>query len=266
MLGLMGDAADNIPGIPGVGEKTAAKLLKEYDTLEGVLANADKIKGAMGEKVRAGKESAIMSKKLATIITNVPVQFHEEDYKLSEKNIPALTEIFNLLEFKTLGKRILGGDFEEKTRTASDEKKKIDNDEVQTDLFGNEVKSKKTIVKTKTIVLDSETGTQSVLEPNDEPGNADYDADDEAESDLPKLIANKNIENTPHVYETIVGDQAIEDFIKKIIAKKEICIDTETTGIDANSALAWYQKSCLLKLHHTILRLRNHILNFVQSM
>jgi len=234
MLGLMGDAADNIPGIPGVGEKTAAKLLKEYDTLEGVLANADKIKGAMGEKVRAGKESAIMSKKLATIITNVPVQFHEEDYKLSEKNIPALTEIFNLLEFKTLGKRILGSDFEEKTRTASDEKKKIDNDEVQTDLFGNEVKSKKTTVKTKTVVLDSETGTQSVLEPNDEPGNAGYD-DDEEESDLPKLIANKNIENTPHEYETIVGDQAIEDFIKKIIAKKEICIDTETTGIDANN-------------------------------
>ena len=234
MLGLMGDAADNIPGIPGVGEKTAAKLLKEYDTLEGVLANADKIKGAMGEKVRAGKESAIMSKKLATIITNVPVQFHEEDYQLSEKNIPALTEIFNLLEFKTLGKRILGSEFEEKTRTASDEKKKIDNDEVQTDLFGNEVKSKKTTVKTKTIVLDSEAGTQSVLEPNDEPGNPGYN-DDEAASDLPKLIANKNIENTPHTYEMIVGDQAIDAFIKKIIANKEICIDTETTGIDANN-------------------------------
>ena len=162
-----------------------------------------------------------MSKKLATIITNVPVQFHEEDYKLSENNIPALTEIFNLLEFKTLGKRILGSDFEEKTRTASDEKKKIDNDEVQTDLFGNEVKAKKATVKTKTIVLDSETGTQSVLEPNDEPGNTGYD-DDEAESDLPKLIANKNIENTPHEYEMIVGDQAIEDFIKKISTKQTI--------------------------------------------
>jgi len=226
MLGLMGDAADNIPGIPGVGEKTAAKLLKEYDTLEGVLANADKIKGAMGEKVRAGKDSAIMSKKLATIITNVPVQFHEEDYKLSEKNIPALTEIFNLLEFKTLGKRILGGDFE--VVVAQDP-------EVQTDLFGNEVKSKKPTVKTKTIVLDSETGTQSVLEPNDEPGNPGYDDEGEAESDLPKLIANKNIENTPHEYEMILGDQAIEDFIKKISTKKEICIDTETTGIDANN-------------------------------
>ena len=236
MLGLMGDAADNIPGIPGVGEKTAAKLLKEYDTLEGVLANADKIKGAMGEKVRAGKDSAIMSKKLATIITNVPVQFHEEDYQLSEKNIPALTEIFNLLEFKTLGKRILGKEFEEKTRTASDEKKEVDNDEVQTDLFGNEVKTKKPVVKTKTILLNAEDGTQAVQEPNDETGNVDSGLDDEeSESDLPKLIANNNIENTPHQYEMIVGDAALENFIKTISAKKEICIDSETTGIDANN-------------------------------
>jgi DNA polymerase-1 len=227
MLGLMGDAADNIPGIPGVGEKTAAKLLKEYDTLEGVLANADKIKGAMGEKVRAGKDSAIMSKKLATIITNVPVQFHEEDYKLTEKNIPALTEIFNLLEFKTLGKRILGKEFE--VVVAQDP-------EVQTDLFGNEVKTKKSVVKTKTIQLNAEDGTQSVLEPNDEPGNMGYVSEDEEnESDLPKLIANNNIENTPHQYEMVVGEAAIENFIKTISVKKEICIDTETTGIDANN-------------------------------
>jgi len=217
MLGLMGDAADNIPGIPGVGEKTAAKLLKEYDTLEGVLANADKIKGAMGEKVRAGKESAIMSKKLATIITNVPVQFHEEDYKLTEKNIPALTEIFNLLEFKTLGKRILGSEFEVVTEAAKDK---------QVDLFGNEVKpAKEKIIKTKTIVLDSEKGTQEVLEPNDESD----------ETEAPVLVVNKNIENTPHQYEAVVGDAAIQDLVKTLLTQKEICIDTETTGIDANN-------------------------------
>ena len=232
MLGLMGDAADNIPGIPGVGEKTAAKLLKEYDTLEGVLANADKIKGAMGEKVRAGKESAIMSKKLATIITNVPVQFHEEDYKLTEKNIPALTEIFNLLEFKTLGKRILGGDFEEKTRTASDERKKIDTEDKQVDLFGNEVKpAKEKTIKTKTIVLDSEKGTQEVLEPNDETEENAVASDGEAGS----IVVNKNIGNTPHQYEAVVGDAAIQDLVKTLLTQKEICIDTETTGIDANN-------------------------------
>lgn len=222
MLGLMGDAADNIPGIPGVGEKTAAKLLKEYDTLEGVLANADKIKGAMGEKVRAGKESAMMSKKLATIITNVPVQFHEEDYRLTEKNVPALTEIFNLLEFKTLGKRILGSEFE-----VVGEKAK----EVSLDLFGNEIKpAKEKTIKTKTIVLDAEKGTQEVLEPNDEEDEA-LASDGEA----PTLVVNKNIENTPHQYEAVVGDAAIEQLVKTLLEEKEICIDTETTGIDANN-------------------------------
>ena len=224
MLGLMGDAADNIPGIPGVGEKTAAKLLKEYDTLEGVLANADKIKGSMGEKVRAGVDSAIMSKKLATIITNVPVQFHEEDYKLSEKNIPALTEIFNLLEFKTLGKRILGSSFEvvsEKTK------------EEQTDLFGNVVKApKEKIIKTKTIILDAEHGTQSVLDPNDEETKELTDTD---EDEIPQLIVNKNIGNTQHAYHSVNGVDAINKLVSVLQKEKEICIDTETTGIDANN-------------------------------
>jgi DNA polymerase-1 len=227
MLGLMGDAADNIPGIPGVGEKTAAKLLKEYDTLEGVLANADKIKGAMGEKVRAGVDSAIMSKKLATIITNVPVQFHEEDFKLSEKNVPALTEIFNLLEFKTLGKRILGAEFDVVSEAAK---------EKQVDLFGNEVKApKEKIIKTKTIVLDSESGTQSVLEPNDEGTEQNTNENSVEQDELPTLIVNKNINNTDHKYESIVGDAAIKNLVNKLIKEKEICIDTETTGVDANN-------------------------------
>ena len=90
----MGDSVDNIPGIPGIGEKTAAKLLAEYETLENILANAEKIKGSLGEKVKAGKDIAIMSKKLATIITNVPVEFHEENFKLKEMNREILKEIF----------------------------------------------------------------------------------------------------------------------------------------------------------------------------
>src|SRR6187401_2625349 len=76
ILAMMGDSVDNIPGIPGVGEKTAAKLLKEYHSLENILANADNIKGAMGEKIRNGKDMAIMSKKLATILLDIPVKFH----------------------------------------------------------------------------------------------------------------------------------------------------------------------------------------------
>lgn len=128
ILGLMGDAVDNIPGIPGVGEKTAAKLLAEYHTLEAVLDNAEHIKGALGEKIRNGKESAILSKKLATIITNVPVEFHEEDFKLKEWNKEELSAIFNELEFRTIGARILGNAPGAAPAAGG-----------QTDLFGNTV-------------------------------------------------------------------------------------------------------------------------------
>jgi len=127
MLGLMGDAVDNIPGIPGVGEKTAAKLLAEYETLENVLANADSIKGALGEKIRKGKESALLSKKLATIITNVPIDFHEEDFRIKEWDEPALAEVFAELEFRTLAQRIL------KTGLPA---AKTTQEEVPRDLFG----------------------------------------------------------------------------------------------------------------------------------
>src|SRR5215213_8981870 len=130
ILGLMGDAVDNIPGIAGVGQKTACKLLTEYKTLENVLDNAEKIKGALGEKIKAGKQNAIMSKKLATIITNVPTEFHEEDYKLKDWNKEVLKEVFIELEFKTIGKRLLGDEFEGATVRKSA-------DGVQTDLFAN---------------------------------------------------------------------------------------------------------------------------------
>ena len=107
ILGLMGDAVDNIPGIAGVGQKTACKLFTEYKTLENVLANAENIKGALGEKIKTGKEDAILSKKLATIITSVPVEFHEENFLIREWNKEALKEVFNELEFKTIGKDCL---------------------------------------------------------------------------------------------------------------------------------------------------------------
>lgn len=107
ILGMMGDAVDNIPGIKGVGEKTAAKLLKEYDNLEAVIANASNIKGALGEKIRNGIESAVMSKMLATIITDVPIAFHEESFLMADLNKEALQEIFTNLEFKTIAARVL---------------------------------------------------------------------------------------------------------------------------------------------------------------
>ncbi len=211
ILGLMGDAVDNIPGIPGVGEKTAAKLLKEYHSLEGVLENADKIKGALGEKVRNGKELAIMSKKLATIITNVPVEFHEEDFRIKEHNKEALKEIFTELEFKQLGKRILGDDFNVFEKGAEG-KKVVAAESVQIDLFGN-------VVVTKAVAVE-ETRTT-----------------DEAETDYGTgIAADKNINNTPHEYFLVNTDEQIKQLIDQLISQPEICFDTETTGIDANAA------------------------------
>jgi DNA polymerase-1 len=133
ILGLMGDAVDNIPGIAGVGQKTACKLLTEYKTLENVIANSENIKGALGEKIRAGKEDAIISKKLATIITTVPVEFHEENFLIKDWNKEALKQVFEELEFKTFIKRLLG---EETTTDATTKKSYVG---VQADLFGSTV-------------------------------------------------------------------------------------------------------------------------------
>ena len=163
ILGLMGDAVDNIPGIAGVGQKTACKLLSEYGTLENVLENADNIKGALGEKIRAGKEAAILSKRLATIITEVPIEFHEEDFKIKEWNKDILREVFTELEFKTVSKRLLGDDFSDSTTT---KKATVG---VQTDLFGN---------ATETVVATEDNNEEiSVVHPT------------------------KNISNTPHDYD-----------------------------------------------------------------
>jgi DNA polymerase-1 len=204
MLGMMGDAVDNIPGIPGVGEKTAAKLLKEYDTLENVLANADNLKGALGEKVRKGAEMAIMSKKLATIITNVPVEFHEENFRLKEWNNEELVQVFTELEFKTLGKRILGDSFNafQSVPQAG-----------QMDLFGNPIATPEKKEKPSEF--------KEALQ--EDAGNTGMQAD-------------KNINNTAHDYQLIQGKDAIEALIKRLMPEREICFDTETTNIDANEA------------------------------
>ena len=213
MLGMMGDSVDNIPGIPGVGEKTAAKFLAEYGSLEKTLENADKIKGAMGEKVKKGKEMAILSKKLATIILDVPVDFHEEDFRLKEWNKEKLKEVFAELEFRTLGKRLLGDDFTVAGSSKAVVEKEIPQG-VQTDLFGNIIES------TDPIAIGSKVGSrESVL--------------DDAEI-FDNLSVDKNINNSPHKYEAIEGDASIKKLVLALKKYNEICFDTETTGIDAN--------------------------------
>lgn len=198
LLGLMGDASDNIPGIKGVGEKTAAKLLAQYDTLENVLAFSHEIKGALGEKVRAGKESAIMSKRLATIITNVPVAFHEEDFRVKDWNKEALKEVFGELEFKTLAARLLG-----------------EAAPVNKDLFGNDVRAKTPAAAKEEISLLPGSAQQMLFDM------------------LPQSI--DTIKTVPHDY-VLLSESDIDSFVAQVQAQSLICFDTETTHIDANLA------------------------------
>lgn len=110
ILGMWGDSVDNIPGIPGVGEKTAAKLVQEYGGMEGLYEHTDELKGKLKEKVEANKEQAFMSKSLATIILDAPVPFDEKELEIQEPNRDKLHELFSELEFRTLSSRILQKD------------------------------------------------------------------------------------------------------------------------------------------------------------
>ncbi|CAN5582395.1 DNA polymerase I [soil metagenome] len=204
ILGLMGDAVDNIPGIPGVGEKTAAKLLKEYGNMENILANADNIKGALGEKIRNGKDLAIMSKQLATIIINVPVEFHEENFRLKEWNKEALKEVFTELEFKTVAQRILGETLVLPSRNTERSASNV----VQADLFGN--------------VPESPAPVQAPVA---------------EETEIPLTVdADRNIGNTPHEYHLVDSIEKIDELLGILQPVSEISFDTETTHIDANCA------------------------------
>jgi DNA polymerase-1 len=105
-LGMMGDSVDNIPGLPGVGEKTAKKFLKEYGSLENLLANTHELKGKMKEKIEANKELGLLSKELATIILDCPVEFHEEDFELNHPDFEKTNEIFKELEFRRIAENL----------------------------------------------------------------------------------------------------------------------------------------------------------------
>lgn len=205
MLGLMGDAVDNIPGIAGIGEKTASKLLATYGSLEAVLEDADNIKGALGEKIRNGKENARLSKKLATIITMVPIEFKEEDFRLKDRNKEILTEVFSRLEFKTLAKRVLQTELPDNSAQ-----------QIPRDLFGNPIRVKNS--PTAPTELASQEETTVIAEPQ-------------------STVEIKTAENTPHDYQLITPeDPALPALIERLSKSQEICFDTETTSIDANQA------------------------------
>jgi len=200
ILGLWGDAVDNIPGIPGIGEKTAKSLIRQYGSMENIIANADQLKGKQRENVIAFADQGMISKKLATIILNVPVEFDEQSLLLEEPSRELLEPLFAELEFRTLGKRVFGDGF-----NVGDAKANISQ---QTDLFGNTVDQPES--KTKTF------------------------------EQLPNLFeqppVGKTIADTKPEYLLVDTAEKRKELIEMLLQQKNITVDTETTGIDANQA------------------------------
>ncbi len=196
ILGLWGDAVDNIPGIPGVGEKTAKLLIKQYGSVENIIANSHELKGKLKENVEQFAEQGLVSKKLAKIILNAPVELDEESLIITEPSRELLEPLFAELEFRTIGRRVFGEEFNvtevSVTHTSG-----------QMDLFGNA--SKTIVVQTNILV--------------DEP-----------------IRPSKNISNTPHHYFLADTPEKRAELISLLSAQKAICFDTETTGLDANNA------------------------------
>lgn len=197
ILGLWGDAVDNIPGIPGIGEKTAKLLIKQYGSMENIIANSHELKGKQRENIENFAQQGLVSKKLATIILNVPVEFNEQKLLLEEPSRELLEPLFAELEFRTIGRRVFGEDF-----SVNDGK----NADQQKDLFGNDVAAAKP---------------------------KDFSAQPSL-FDTP--IDAKNISNTPHEYFLIDTPEKRKELIDNLLKQPSISFDTETTGTDANLA------------------------------
>jgi DNA polymerase-1 len=206
-LGMMGDAADNIPGLPGVGEKTAKKFLAEYGSMENLLANTHQLKGAIKDKIEANAELGILSKKLATILLDCPVTFNAADFELSKPDVEKTDELFQELEFRQMKAQFdklynpsptlpEGEGVETENNTAKKTPAKKSNED-QFDLFG---------------FSDEETGEVK--------SNSFY----------------ATLENTEHFYQIIQGDFAVKLLLQNLLNQTSVCFDTETTGIDALNA------------------------------
>jgi DNA polymerase I len=214
-LGMMGDIADNIPGLPGVGEVTAKKLLKEFGSMENLLANTDQLKGAMKDKIEANKDKGILSKKLATILLDCPVTFNEKDYELSTPDIEKTDALFQELEFRQMKAQFdklyspspLTSEGEGASPSQPSQREgvkkapvKKTNDE-QFDLFG---------------FYD--------------------DAESTSTSKAPPLEGLGRLDTVQHFYQSIQGDLPVKLLLQNLMNQTSVCFDTETTGIDALNA------------------------------
>ena len=204
LLGLMGDASDNIPGCPGVGEKTAQKLIAEFGSIDGLLANTDKLKGALKTKVEENREKILFSKFLATIKTDVPIELDMEALKREPANEAELTRLLDFYELRALKERVKKSNFapslfDTPTEEESAEKKgkSKKNDSLQPSLFD--------------------------FFPTEDTGDE-------------KNSSHLSLKETPHNYKLLDTEDDISNFITAIKNCKTVCIDTETTSTNALEA------------------------------
>jgi DNA polymerase-1 len=206
-LGMMGDSADNIPGLPGVGEKTAKKFLATYGSMENLFANTHELKGKMKEKVEGAKELGLLSKQLATIMLDVPVSFHAKDFELDQPNIEKVTELFNELEFRNLLTNF--------TRTFA-----IEN-AVKTNSVESSTKEKTNVSPKKAV-----SSPEGQFDLFAAPGTGSI-------SEAEVASGFKTIKNTSHFYQHIDSPFSRKLLISKLMQQNSVCFDTETTGLKA---------------------------------
>ncbi len=206
-LAMMGDAVDNIPGLEGVGEKTAMKFLKEFGSIENLLANTEQLKGKLKEKVENSAERGILSKKLATIICDAPIEFHQEEYDLETPDFEKVREVFDEIEFRRLYENLYRAFNENQDpRTENqeidpnkisryDKQPKTDvNQPIQLDLFAHFEE------------LEQATSTKSTISEND------------------------------HLYQFIDTPKAQKILVENLMNQKAVCFDTETTSLNEMEA------------------------------
>lgn len=201
ILGLQGDASDNIPGIPGIGEKTAQKLIEEYDSVEGVIANSDKLKGKMKENVENFAQQGLLSKHLATIHIEVDVPFRPEELVITAPKKDILQPLFVELEFRTMAKRILGED-----------------------LPGAPVQTKAAPSVSK--------GGQLSLFGNPEPAPTEATAEVAEEEAAP--VYRDTIETVPHHYHIVKDAEDLRLLGESLSGLKEFTFDTETDSLESS--------------------------------
>ena len=202
MLGLMGDSADNIPGCPGVGEKTAQKLIQQFGSIENLLERSSELKGAIRQKVEDNREQITFSKWLATIKTDVPVKLDMESLAVKEIDLDALKSLYEELEFRALLSKKLNTERTEQTRGSEQESKKKLQPTGQLDLFGDSL--------------------ESMTTPND--------------SITQKAQNTQTVQTTQASYHLVDTPEAMESLRDTLLKAEAICLDTEATSVESMRA------------------------------